>query len=40
MTKQVKSKQRVADYDTYSTNWALVQSSTVLCNLPVKIIVK
>jgi hypothetical protein len=25
---------------TYSTNWALVKGSTVLCNLPVTIVVK
>jgi len=28
------------DPGTYTTNWALVQGSTVLCNLPVKIVVK
>jgi hypothetical protein len=29
-----------ADPGTYSTTWALVQGSTVLCSLPVKIVVK
>ena len=28
------------DPGTYTTNWALVQGSTVLCSLPVKIVVK
>jgi hypothetical protein len=28
------------DPGTYTTNWALVQGSTILCNLPIKIVVK
>jgi hypothetical protein len=49
LTEEVKSGGKVTlrvdmsaptDPGTYSATWALVQGSTVLCNLPVKIVVK
>ena len=49
LKEEVKSGEKVTlrvdmtaptDPGTYTSNWALVQGSTILCNLPVKIVVK